>query len=83
MTTTLTVAAWLLAAVAVVLFAVAFTVTRRLRDCLAVGLDFLLAAGLLRLASVETWTAIASAAAIVAVRKLVMLSLSASSEGAP
>lgn len=82
MTTTLTVAAWLLAAVAGAVFSVAYTVTRRLQYSLAVGLDFLLAAGLLRLASVETWTAIASAAATVAVRKLVMLGLSASSEGA-
>ncbi len=51
--------------------ALAFAVTWRLRTGLGVLLDLLLAAGLLRLAAQPTWTGIATAAAIVAVRKLV------------
>ncbi|QBX55510.1 DUF1622 domain-containing protein [Nocardioides seonyuensis] len=77
MTTTLGVTSWLLGVGAVVVVAVALAAIRELRPALALGLDFLLAAGLLRLASAETWTAIASAAGIVAVRKLVTWSLSA------
>ena len=75
MTTTLTVASWLVAGAAVVLAVAAVAATRMLRPGLAVGLDFLMAAGLLRLASAETWTAIASAAVILAVRKLVTWSV--------
>ncbi len=59
------------AASALVAGALAFAVTWRLRTGLGVLLDLLLAAGLLRLAAQPTWTGIATAAAIVAVRKLV------------
>ncbi len=64
--TSLVVAAWALLA-----GALAFAVTWRLRTGLSVLLDLLLAAGLLRLAAEPTWTRILTAAAIVAVRKLV------------
>ncbi len=44
--------------------------TRQVAPALAVLLDLLLAAGLLRLAAEPTWTRLATAAAVVAVRKL-------------
>ncbi|WP_051751927.1 hypothetical protein [Streptosporangium amethystogenes] len=43
---------------------------------LAVLLDFLLAAGLLRLSQAQTWTAIATAALTVVIRKLAATGLS-------
>ena len=46
--------------------------TRDARLGLGVLLDFLLAAGLLRLGADADWRAIATAAVVVAVRKLVM-----------
>lgn len=42
------------------------------RAGLRVFLDLLLAAGLLRLATADTWTAIATVAAVVAIRKVVV-----------
>ena len=44
--------------------------TRRLSDGLPVLLDFLLAAGLLRLASLDSWVAIASVALVVVIRRM-------------
>jgi hypothetical protein len=70
-----TTTAVLLAAAAVTLGALALASTRDLSAALGVLLDLLLAAGLLRLAALDTWTAIASAAALVAIRKLVVLAL--------
>jgi hypothetical protein len=51
--------------------------TGRLRLAVKVLLDFLLAAGLLRLSGQPGWTALATAAAVVAVRQLVGLGLRA------
>jgi hypothetical protein len=48
----------------------AFAATGVLRPALALTLDLLLAAGLLRLIVVETWIGIASVAAVVLIRKL-------------
>ncbi|MGK5448903.1 DUF1622 domain-containing protein [Streptomyces radiopugnans] len=48
---------------------------RRLMPALAVLLDFLIAAGLLRLATEPAWDAIAAVAAVIAVRKLVTAGL--------
>ena len=45
--------------------------TRSLGQALPVLLEFLLAAGLLRLSHATTWGALASAALVVALRKLV------------
>ncbi|MFD0890898.1 hypothetical protein ACFQ08_40660, partial [Streptosporangium algeriense] len=42
------------------------------RGAMAVLLDFLVAAGLLRLSQAQTWTAIALAALTVAIRKVVV-----------
>lgn len=82
MSSALETASWLLGGAAVVLACAALVATRELRPALALGLDFLLAAGLLRLASADTWTAIASAAVIVVVRRLVTWSLSFTPGGA-
>ena len=46
--------------------------TRSLQQALPVLLEFLLAAGLLRLGSDPTWRALVTAAVIVALRRLVM-----------
>jgi hypothetical protein len=51
--------------------------TRRIATALPVLLDLLLAAGLLRLSATGTWQAIASAAAIVLIRKLATLGITA------
>lgn len=48
---------------------------RDVRQALAVLLDFLFAAGLLRLSDQATYRALATAAVIVAIRKLVMFGL--------
>lgn len=50
--------------------AITWALTRRHRPALPLLLDFLLAAGLLRLTSDQSWTAIASTALIVGLRKL-------------
>ncbi|SDD39770.1 Protein of unknown function [Geodermatophilus telluris] len=50
---------------------VALAATRRPALALAVLLDLLLAAGLLRLAAEPTWTSLGTAAAIVALRRLI------------
>jgi hypothetical protein len=68
-------AALVLAAAGLLLAALTLASTRSLRPALGVLLDLLLGAGLLRLTFLDTWTAIASAAALVAVRKLVVLAL--------
>ncbi len=51
--------------------AVALAATRRPALALAVFLDLLLAAGLLRLAAEPTWTSLGTAAAVVALRRLI------------
>jgi len=57
-------------AAALVCGGVALARTRRLSEALAVFLDLLTAAGLLRLAATPTWRALATSAAIVALRHL-------------
>jgi hypothetical protein len=57
---------------AVVLGIAVFLATRHVRSALGVLLDLLLAAGLLRLGADQSWSAIASAAALVVVRKIAM-----------
>lgn len=68
-------AAGLVAAAAVLLGAAVLAATRQLSPATGVTLELLLAAGLLHLAVVETWTAIATAALIVAVRQVVVAGL--------
>ncbi|MDP9862642.1 MULTISPECIES: hypothetical protein [Streptosporangium] len=48
------------------------------RGAMAVLLDFLVAAGLLRLSLAQTWTAIAVAALTIAIRKVVVAGFSLS-----
>ncbi len=67
----------LVVAAALVLSALALVVTRRVGVALPILLDLLLAAGLLRLSATGSWQAIASAAAIVVVRKLATLGIAA------
>lgn len=52
--------------------AVAAVVTRAVRPTLAVLLDFLLAAGLLRLGGDPAWHVVGTAAAVVVLRKVVV-----------
>ena len=49
---------------------------------LGVGLEFLLAAGLIRLASVETFAMLAVAAAIIAVRRTIVFGLRQAAQAA-
>lgn len=62
--------ALIVAAAALIAAALAFAVSRRPGLALSVFLDLLLAAGLLRLVGEPSWQAIATAAAIVALRRL-------------
>jgi hypothetical protein len=63
-------AAVLVSTSGVVLAGWAWLLTRSSRPALPVLLDFLLAAGLLRLAVDQGWAAIAAAAAVVVIRRL-------------
>ncbi|MBM7806701.1 hypothetical protein JOD57_002538 [Geodermatophilus bullaregiensis] len=58
-------------ALALVAGVVALAATRRPAVALGVLLDLLLAAGLLRLAAEPTWTSLATAAAVVLLRRLI------------
>ena len=69
--------ALVIAAAAVALGVLSAVTTRSGATGLAVLLDLLLAAGLLRLAVADTWTAIGTAAAVVAVRKLAGVGIAA------
>lgn len=66
---------WAVAAAGLAMGVLAGIRTRHLGTGVAVLLDMLLAAGLLRLVAADTWSAIAVAAAVVAVRRLVGLGL--------
>ena len=71
MTPVLDTAALALTAAGLVAAAVVLASTRRPLAALAVLLEFLLAAGLLRLTGEPTWERILTAAALVALRRLV------------
>lgn len=66
---------WLVVACAIGLSAAAVVVLRRFDTALHVLLDLLLAAGLLRLSAEASWEAIAIAAAIVALRRVLAATL--------
>lgn len=78
---------WLQAAAALVTAAglgaavAAYRITREVRRALAVLLDFLTAAGLLRLAGDPTWDGILTAAAVIALRRLIGSGLALSRVG--
>lgn len=63
-------AALLMTAVGVLSFLAAYAATRRMRYALPLLLDFLMAAGLLRLAGDQSWSSILLTVAIIAVRKV-------------
>jgi hypothetical protein len=67
----------LVIAAALAVSALTLLSTRRIATALPVLLDLLLAAGLLRLSATASWQAIASAAAIVLIRKLATLGITA------
>ena len=73
--TVTSVAAVLCSAAAIVASLVALVSTRQPQLALSTFLDFLLAAGLLRLAGSLTWRSLATAAAVVVIRRLVTSSL--------
>ena len=76
--------ALLVTAAGLLLGALVALASRRPRDGLAVVLDFVLAAGLLRLALLDSWTAIASVTLVVVVRRLAVTGLrQAAGAGAP
>lgn len=79
----LTGAALAMAAAGLVAAAVTAAAARRPLLGVKVLLDFLLAAGLLRLTGDPAWTTVATAAAVVAVRRLVGLGLRAGAGGTP
>jgi predicted NAD/FAD-binding protein len=77
-TAVLHLAALVTTAFGLVAAAVVLAAARRPMPALAVLLDFLTAAGLLRLAGEPSWDTIAAAAAVIAVRRLVTTGLRAS-----
>ncbi|MFP8960420.1 hypothetical protein ACLIYP_07585 [Streptomyces nanhaiensis] len=81
MTTVLDLAALATTAFGLMAAAVVLASGRRLVPALAVLLDFLTAAGLLRLAGDPDWSTIAAAAAVIALRRLVTAGLRASQPG--
>lgn len=68
-------AAVLITALGLVAAAAAWRLTHTVRGGLAVLLDFLTAAGLLRLAGEPSWDSVILAAAVIALRKLLGASL--------
>lgn len=75
MTDLLGMAALLVTAGGLAVAAVVLTSTRRLSIALPVLLEFLTAAGLIRLAAQPTWTSLLMAGGIVALRRLILLGL--------
>lgn len=76
------VAAVIVGFAALVIFAGSLTALRQgrhtgrmLATYLGVGLEFLLAAGLIRLASIDTYAMLGTAAAIIAVRRTIVMGL--------
>lgn len=80
MTAWLLAGSWLVATLGLALGGLVLALTRRIKPALGVLLDFLLAAGLLRLSLAGTWTAIASAGMLVVIRKVVVLGLDSVAE---
>jgi hypothetical protein len=76
-------ASWVVAGAGIVLAALVFAVMRRVSVALPVLLDMLMAAGLLRLSAEAPWRAIATAGAIVVLRKLVVAGLQVHSAPEP
>ncbi|MCV7278573.1 hypothetical protein H7J88_02790 [Mycolicibacterium flavescens] len=72
---------WVIAAAGIALAALTLVVMRRPQLALHVLLDFLLAAGLLRLSADASWRSIAVTAIVVAVRHLVTRGLTPSIPG--
>jgi len=70
-TAALSAAALLVAAAAIAAAAVVLVRTRSLRQALPVLLEFLTAAGLLRLAAAPTWAGLAVTVAVIVLRRLV------------
>ncbi len=70
MATAIEAAALLVTAAGVVVFLTAYAATRRIRTALPLLLDFLMAAGLMRLAGDLSWSGILVTVAIIAVRKV-------------
>ncbi|SCK10056.1 hypothetical protein H181DRAFT_00524 [Streptomyces sp. WMMB 714] len=70
MATAIEAAALLVTAAGVVSFLTAYAATRRIRTALPLLLDFLMAAGLMRLAGDLSWGGILLTVAIIAVRKV-------------
>lgn len=83
MTEVLQVAAVLTTAAALATAGLALLSTRSPRTALAVLLDLLLAAGILRLAGDQSWGTLATVAAIVTIRRLAVLGFSASGRRRP
>ncbi len=71
-------AALAIVSASIVIALVAFLRTHQLRQAMSFMLDLWVAAGLLRLSQDASWTAIAGAVALIAVRKLVVYSLDSS-----
>lgn len=83
MTEVVALTSWLIGGLAVAVGAVAFAATHDVRSSSALLLDLLLAAGLLRLSADSSWSVLGTAAAIVAVRKLVIVCLPVARESTP
>ncbi len=83
MTEVVALTSWLIGGLAVAVGAVALAATHEVRSSLALLLDLLLAAGLLRLSADSSWSVLGTAAAIIAVRKLVTVYLPVARESTP
>lgn len=77
MSSTIAYTSLLVVVVGIALSAAVLASTREPQAALPVLLDFMLAAGLLRLSATATWEAIASAAGIVVIRKIVVAGIGA------
>ncbi len=75
MTQLLDMVAIMLTGAALVAAAVVLASTRQLACALPVLLEFLTAAGLIRLARDPTWTSLLMAAGVIALRRLILLTL--------
>ncbi|HYZ09934.1 MAG TPA: hypothetical protein VE709_15390 [Pseudonocardiaceae bacterium] len=75
MTAVLDLAALLVVGAALVAAAAVLASSRQPREALAVLLEFLTAAGLLRLAGTPSWSSLLTAAVIIALRRLISAGL--------